>query len=231
MNFFKEIIKELSRKEYSNKDIQRLKIKFCRKYNINKIPSNAEILVNVNQEDLKKISLVTKPVRTISGIAVIALMTKPIKCPKEDPCSYCPGGPGSIFGNMPQSYTGKEPATLRGIRNKFDPYLQVFNRLEQYILNDHCSEKVELIIMGGTFPSFKKSYQESFIKYAFKALNDFSKMFYKKGEFDFIKFKKFFELPGKINDIIRTKKIHEKLKKLKTKTSLREEQKKNEKAK
>ncbi len=231
MNFFSEIIKELSKKKYSNKNIQNLKIKLCRKYKINKIPSNAEILVNVSQRDIKKISLMTKPTRTISGVAVIALMTKPIKCPKKEPCIYCPGGPNSSFGNVPQSYTGKEPASMRGIRNKFDPYLQVFNRLEQYILNNHCPEKVELIIMGGTFPSFKKSYQNYFVKYAFKALNDFSKMFYKNGNFDFIKFKKFFELPGKINDIERTKKIQAKLKKLKNKTSLKKEQKKNEKVK
>jgi len=231
MNFFKDIIKELSRKKYSGEDIQKLKIKLCRKYKINKIPSNVEILLSANLKALKKISLVTKPIRTISGIAVIALMTKPIKCPKDEPCIYCPGGLGSVFGNVPQSYTGKEPASMRGIRNKFDPYFQIFNRLEQYILNDHCPEKVELIIMGGTFPSFKKSYQNYFVKYAFKALNDFSKMFYKNGDFDFIKFKKFFELPGEINDIKRTEKIHEKLRTLKIKTSLEEEQKKNEKVK
>ncbi len=230
MNFFKEIIRELSKKQYSNEEIQKLKVKLCRKYKINKIPSNTEILLNAAPKDLTKIDLMTKPVRTISGVAVIALMTRPISCPKEEPCTYCPGGPNSIFGNIPQSYTGKEPATLRGLRNKFDPYLQVFNRLEQYIITSHCLEKIELIIMGGTFPSFKKNYQNYFIKYSFKALNDFSKMFLKPS-LNIVKFKKFFELPADINNKTRIKRIQDKILKIKGKCNLEKEQIKNEKAK
>jgi elongator complex protein 3 len=120
---------------------------------------------------------------------------------------------------------------MRGIRNKYDSYLQVFNRLEQYIVMGHVPEKVELIVMGGTFPSFPKTYRNSFVKYAFKAMNDFSGLFYKKGEFDIDKFKKFFELPGEVGDPKRVANIHRKLGRLKGKCMLQEEQKKNEKSK
>ncbi|MEK6845789.1 MAG: tRNA uridine(34) 5-carboxymethylaminomethyl modification radical SAM/GNAT enzyme Elp3, partial [Nanoarchaeota archaeon] len=154
--------------------------------------------------------------------------TKPFPCP-HGKCIMCPGGVDSAFGDVPQSYTGREPATMRGIRNNFDPYLQVFNRLEQYILQGHNCDKVELIIMGGTFPSFPQEYQEEFIKYAFKAMNDFSKLFYDKdGRFNLLKFKRFFELPADIEDDLRVKRIQEKLLKLKEECSLEQVQHKNE---
>ena len=84
--------------------------------------------------------------RTQSGVAPVAIMTKPHSCPHGS-CLFCPGGPKSEFGNVPQSYTGTEPATRRAIRNHYDPYLQIFNRLEQYVVLGHNPEKVELIIM------------------------------------------------------------------------------------
>ena len=102
----------------------------------------------------------------------------------------CPGGPASPFGDIPQSYTGKEPATMRAIRNEYDPYMQVMNRLEHYVVMGQNPEKVELIIMGGTFPSFNKKYQKNFVKYCFKAMNDFSDKFYIKNKLSMTKFKK-----------------------------------------
>jgi len=154
--------------------------------------------------------LLTKPTRTISGVAVVAAMTKPSKCP-HGKCAMCPGGIKSAFGTVPQSYTGKEPATRRAIRNNYDPYLQVMNRLEQYVVQGHPVDKVELIIMGGTFPSCKKSYQEEFVKYSLKAMNDFSQLFFKKNTFDIIKFKNFFELPHDIEDKARLNRVFAKL--------------------
>ncbi len=163
-------------------------------------------------------------------------MTKPLPCPHVKkgigPCIMCPGGPDSVFGNVPQSYTGKEPAAKRAIRNNYDPYLQVMNRLEQYIALNQNASKIELIIMGGTFPSFPKRYREYFITYAFKAMNDFSQLFFHNNCFDFIKFKKFFELPGDVFDEARTQNIHKKLLEIKNKrkTELKKEQLKNEKS-
>lgn len=211
-NYFNEVIELIKIKKPNKKQLSRLKTKLCRKYKLKKIPTDIEILLNSDKDDLKKIKkyLLTKPTRTISGVAVCAIMTKPIKCP-HGKCSYCPGGVNSVFGDVPQSYTGKEPATRRAIRNKFDPYLQIMNRLQQYIVSGHIADKIELIIMGGTFPSFPKKYQEYFIKYALKAMNDFSFLFFKNNELDIVKFKQFFELPGDIENKKRQKSIHKKL--------------------
>jgi len=222
-SFYKELAKVLENKQLDKKELPKLKLELCKKHGMKKIPTDIQILLNTN------IKLTTKPTRTGSGVAIIALMTKPIKCP-HGKCIYCPGGPKSVFGDMPQSYTGKEPATMRGIRNFYDSYLQVFNRLEQYIVMGHVPEKIELIIMGGTFTSFPKSYRNYFIKYAFKAMNDFSKLFYQKRYFDIGKFKQFFELPGPVGDKKRVANIHNKLKKLKGTCTLEKEQIKNEKS-
>ena len=209
-----------------------IKSRLAKKYNLNKTPSNIELL---NFLSVKPKEIITKPTRTISGVAPIAVMTKPHKCPHIKkgigPCIMCPGGVNSYFGSVPQSYTGKEPATMRAIRNNYDPYLQVFNRLEQYVLLNQNFEKVEIIIMGGTFPSLTKNYQDEFVTLIFKALNDFSDLFFIKNKFDFVKFKNFFELPGNIKDKNRIKNIHKKLLKLKKKSSLLKEQLRNENSK
>jgi elongator complex protein 3 len=228
--YFDEIISILKRKKLSKERLSKLKVNLCRKYKITEIPTDIQILLNAEPSDLSRIKLVTKPTRSISGVAVCTIMTKPIKCP-HGKCMPCPGGPLSFFGHIPQSYTGKEPATRRAIRNRFDPYLQVFNRLEQYVVAGHVPEKIELIIMGGTFPSFPKKYQRRFITYALKAMNDFSKLFFRNDKLDILKFKKFFELPGDIEDEKRTKRIHNKLLKIKKATNLGKEQNRNEKSK
>ena len=228
--YFDEILKILKEKKLSKQEISKLKIKLCRKYHIS-IPTDIKILLSADVKDRKLLKhLITKPTRTISGVAVCAIMTKPIKCP-HGKCAICPGGPKSAFGNIPQSYTGKEPATRRALRNDFDPYLQVMNRLEQYVMIGQIPEKIELIIMGGTFPSFKLDYQEEVIKYALKAMNDFSSYFFRKNELNLKRFKEFFEMPGNFQDDKRVNRIKKKLLKLKNKTTLEKEQKKNESSK
>ena len=179
MKNFQEILtKEILKANPKTKEeIIKLRDKLSKKHKPKKLTSLIEVLLYLPTNKINKFLkiLKTKPTRTISGVTPIAIMTKPFPCP-HGKCSYCPGGPNSSFGNVPQSYTGGEPATMRGLRNKFDPYLQIFNRLEQYILMGHPIEKIELIIMGGTFLSLPKKYQEEFIKFSFKALNDFSKL-------------------------------------------------------
>ena len=228
-NYFNEIIGTIKNNKLAKEKLSKLKVKLCKKHKLRKIPTDIEILLNSKIKDISKVKkyLLTKPVRSISGVAPIAVMTKPFLCP-HGKCSYCPGGINSVFGNVPQSYTGKEPATRRAIRNKYDAYLQVMNRLEQFIVSGHNPEKIELIVMGGTFPSFPMKYQEEFIKDSFKAMNDFSYLFYK-NIFDIVKFKDFFELPGDIENKERTKRIQDKLLKLKNKKlKLETAQKKNE---
>ena len=218
-------------KKEVEKYMKKIKKEIAKKLGLTRMPTNIEILSFLSE---KPASIITKPVRTISGVAPIAIMTSPAKCPHVKkgigPCIMCPGGPDSVFGNVPQSYTGEEPAASRAIRNKFDPYLQVFNRLEHYVLLNQNFEKVEFIIMGGTFPARKKDYQERFIGYAFKALNDFSKIFYVGNKFDFVKFKEFFELPAHVKDAARVKRIIKKISLLKGRINLKAEQLKNEKA-
>ena len=100
------------------------------------------------------------------GFFRVAIMSKPIGCP-HGTCIFCPGGPGSFFGDIPQSYTGNEPASMRAKRNNFDAYLQVFNRLEHYALLNQSFSKNELIIMSGTFLAAPLEYQEEFIENGF----------------------------------------------------------------
>jgi elongator complex protein 3 len=139
------------------------------KYSLAKMPSNSQIIRVLKPEEKTKLLplLRRKATRTISGVTVVAVMTKPYPCPQPQPCAYCPGGPP--FG-VPQSYTGFEPAAMRGIQNKFDPYSQVKRRIEQLQSIGHAVDKIELIIMGGTFPAAPADYQTWFIQYCLNAI-------------------------------------------------------------
>lgn len=232
---FKKEIEEfiLKNKNLTKTKLNQKKMKLCGKYKLKKIPTDIEISLSLSDKFTQKYSLITKPSRASSGVSVVAVMTKPHKCP-HGKCMYCPGGVDSFFGDMPQSYTGVEPATRRAIRNDFDPYIQVFNRLEQYVVLGHVPEKIELIIMGGTFPSLPFDYQNEFVCGCFKAMNDFSKLFFdNEGNIKLEKFKKFFELPGDVNDPRRIESVKSKVKEryLKSTTNLEKQQKRNEKSK
>ncbi len=203
---------------FIDKDVlNKKKIELCIKHKLKSIPNDIQILMSFDKKDIERFNSVlsVKPGREMSGVSVVAVMTKPLACPGK--CIYCPGGVNSFYGDTPKSYTGKEPAARRAARNHFDSYLQVFNRLEHYVVSGHMPQKIELIVMGATFPAFSLDYQRSFIYYAFKAMNDFSQMFFKGNGFDFKYFKDFFELPADINDSERTKRIHSKLLDLKKK--------------
>lgn len=233
MDYFDELISFVKKEKPDKRRLNNKKIKLCKKHRIKKIPTDIEVLCNAKQEDLEFLNkyLITKPTRTISGVAVIAVMSAPFPCP-HGKCTYCPGGPNSAFGDVPQSYTGNEPSTMRGIRNDYDSYRIVLNRLEQYIVLGQNPEKADIIVMGGTFPAFEDKYKEDFIMNIYKAMNDFSKQFYVDGKIDIEKFRDFFELPGEVSDKKREEKIKEKVLALKNKNikSLEEEKKRNEKS-
>ncbi len=229
--FYREILSHLLVKGIDKKTITTQKIILCKQYGLKEVPTDIQILLHATPEQLKQLRLVTKPMRTQSGVAPIALMTAPHNCP-HGKCTFCPGGINSPFGDVPQSYTGHEPSTMRAIRNNYDSYLITMNRLEQYTLLGQCPEKAEIIIMGGTFPAMPLAYQEEFITNTFKALNDFE-MFYHNGEFDILAFKTFFELPGEKGNIERVQRLKQKLLALKTTvtqtpTTLEQEQQRNE---
>jgi len=210
--------------------IAQLKLSLCKKHKVKKVPTDIQLLINAPESVAKtyRKQLQTKPNRSLSGVTPVAIMTSPAPCP-HGKCTICPGGLASPWGDVPQSYTGVEPATMRAMRADYDSYVQVFNRLEQYMVTGHIPDKVDLIVMGGTFPARDEAYQHDFIMYAFKAMNDFSELFFTpEGDFLLDTFKEFFLLPGDIGSEDRTRRIHEKIAVLKASSSLVAEQQRNE---
>lgn len=176
MDFYSEVINLiLSNKIQSKEELHKTKVKLCQKYKLQNVPPDSEILARLPNdftEEEKKlfVSLLRKKsMRTISGVAIVAVMTSPEECP-HGLCIQCPGGPQS---NTPQSYTGREPAALRALLNDYDPYLQTQNRIKQLEAIGHPTNKIDLIIMGGTFTARSPYYQEWFVKRCFDGLNKF----------------------------------------------------------
>lgn len=155
-------------------ELNKVKKEVSKEYHLESLPRNGDIIVQGSSEEQNMIKdfLKRKPVRTISGVAVIAVMTSPAPCP-HGVCLPCPGGPNSVF-KSPQSYMGREPAAMRAIQHEFDPYAQVRSRLSQLKEIGHDIEKVELIVMGGTFSARSLDYQEWFTKRCLEAMNDFT---------------------------------------------------------
>jgi len=151
---------------HDKSSLQNEKVRITKKYSLEKIPSNSDIMAHYG-ENLS--FLQRKPMRTMSGVAVIAVMTRPAPCP-HGKCTYCPGGPEQ---DVPQSYTGHEPAAMRAIQNNFHPFLQVYRRIEQLRAVGHPTDKIELIVMGGTFPSQDLDYQEYFVRECLSGMNMF----------------------------------------------------------
>ena len=112
--------------------------------------------LTAKNKDFLRDFLRVRKVRTISGIAVVAVMTKPSPCPGK--FIYCP----DVLG-APKSYTGREPAAMRGIQNQFDPKSQVTARINQLRAIGHSLDKIHLVIMGGTFLANPLEYQEFFM--------------------------------------------------------------------
>lgn len=222
------VLREIdSGKVVSASDLNSAKLRLSKELGLGEVLPNPAILsFDPQPSPLAKRLLGIKPVRTISGVAPLAIMTKPIDC-LHGTCIFCPGGEKSVFGAIPKSYTGNEPASMRAISNAFDPYLQVFNRLYQFAGTNHNFQKIELIVMGGTFPSFPLEYQESFVAETYKALNDFSDWFFAGEKFDFASFNRFFFPPSSshANDFAAS---HEKLLDRKGVADLKSEQKRNE---
>nr|XP_021154205.1 elongator complex protein 3 isoform X1 [Columba livia] len=102
-------------------------------------------------------------------------MCKPHRCPHinftGNICVYCPGGPDSDFEYSTQSYTGYEPTSMRAIRARYDPYLQTRHRVEQLKQLGHSVDKVEFIVMGGTFMALPEDYRDYFIRNLHDALS------------------------------------------------------------
>ncbi|MFZ5921254.1 MAG: elongator complex protein 3 [Chloroflexota bacterium] len=106
-----------------------------------------------------------KPVRTLSGVTTVTVLTKPYPCPGK--CIFCP-----TDVRMPKSYLPDEPGAMRGLEHNFDPYLQVRSRIEALEAVGHPTDKIELLILGGTWSSYRRDYQEWFVERCLEALNN-----------------------------------------------------------
>jgi elongator complex protein 3 len=105
-----------------------------------------------------------KPVRTLSGVTTVTVLTKPYPCPGK--CIFCPDDE-----RMPKSYLPDEPGAMRGLQNEFDPFRQVFSRIVALENTGHPTDKIELLILGGTWSAYRRDYQENFILRCLEALN------------------------------------------------------------
>ncbi len=220
----KAIEKLLVKKIKSAEELMAVKRKLAKKHGIS-VLRNSDIL-----EYIKKFPLPLPPsaglkgvvrilrkraVRTLSGIAPVAVLVKPFKCPGK--CIYCPTEKG-----VPQSYLSNEPAVMRAIHCDYDPYLQVQYRLRALEANGHEPTKIELIVIGGTWSTLPEKYKYWYILNCFTAANDYGR--YKNQTITKSKAKNFQFLIFNFQSISKFS-----ISKLKKKLLI--EQKKNEKAK
>ncbi|XP_063278987.1 elongator complex protein 3 [Prinia subflava] len=174
-----DIIRQLleAHEQGRDEDLNKLKTRTSARYGLRAQPRLVDIIAAVPPQFRKVLlpKLKAKPVRTASGIAVVAVMCKPHRCPHinftGNICVYCPGGPDSDFEYSTQSYTGYEPTSMRAIRARYDPYLQTRHRVEQLKQLGHSVDKVEFIVMGGTFMALPEDYRDYFIRNLHDALS------------------------------------------------------------
>lgn len=158
-------------------DLAALKAAAAARYRLARAPKLVEIIAAL--PDAHRAALLprlrAKPVRTASGVAVVAVMSKPHRCPHLATtgavCVYCPGGPDSDFEYSTQSYTGYEPTSMRAIRARYDAYAQARARVEQLRRLGHSADKVEYVLMGGTFMSLPADYRDAFVRALHDALS------------------------------------------------------------
>lgn len=117
-----------------------------------------------DQKVLEKIRM--KPMRTLSGVTTVTVLTRPEACPGH--CIFCP-----TESRMPKSYLSDEPGGARAVQNDFDPFRQVSSRLEAYDAIGHPTDKIELLILGGSWTAYPLEYQEWFVQRCFDAMNGF----------------------------------------------------------
>jgi elongator complex protein 3 len=156
-------------------DLMLAKRKIAKKYEVGLI-ENAKI-IQIYQELIMDGQVQAKPrlirllrkraIRTLSGIAPVAVLTHPYECPGK--CAYCP-----TEKNVPQSYLSNEPAVMRAIRCDYDPYVQVTERIRALEANGHEPTKIEIIVIGGTWSVLPRKYKYWFIANLFKAANDYT---------------------------------------------------------
>lgn len=153
----------------SESELSALKRTAAKKYGLPTL-LNSEILKEYRGQKLSNVALEKvlrkRSIRTMSGVAPVAVLTKPYPCPGN--CAYCPNEK-----NVPVSYLSSEPAVMRAIRCQYDPYKQTVLRLKALEMNGHEPNKIEIIVIGGTFSYLPIKYKYWYILNCFKAANDY----------------------------------------------------------
>lgn len=180
LKFMPEAIKELLKKYgkiiKNRSDLDDVRRKICKKHQLESL-SNSDIFQEyrllLHKKEITKNELLEKilkkrSIRTLSGIAPVAVLTKPYPCPGT--CAYCPHE-----DDVPTSYLSNEPAVMRAIRCSYDPYKQVILRLQALENNGHHPNKIELIVIGGTWSYLPTKYKYWYILNCFKAANDYQR--------------------------------------------------------
>ncbi len=192
---------------------------FADEMKLKDLPSNIQLLQAyrklLEQKKIKKNPeleklLKKRAIRSSSWIVAIQVLTKPFPCPGQ--CIFCPNDP-----TMPKSYIKSEPGAMRALLNHFDPTKQVRNRLTSLTLTWHDTDKIELIVLGGTWDVYTEQYKINFIKALYDACNSFSELRIRNEEVGISKWNKFsYILEGK--------------EKIKTSKNIQEAMKRNENA-
>lgn len=173
----KKLVKHYIKKIKSRSDLDAIKRVISKEYKLNSI-LNSDILTaykellqkkEIQKNELFESLLRKRSVRTMSGIAPVAVLTKSYPCPGS--CAYCPRE-----SDVPVSYLSNEPAVMRAIRCGYDPYIQTALRLKALENNGHKPNKIEIIVIGGTWSYLPKQYKYWYILNCFKAANDFNKL-------------------------------------------------------
>ncbi len=168
MNISKQIAEKLKKEKVETPaDLEDVKKQVAKKYGVS-FPTNISILREYRQlggGNSKVLSLLkTRPVRSLSGVVNVSVLTKPYECPGE--CTYCPEEEG-----FPKSYLQNEPAVMRAVLNNYEPDKQVKMRLRALDDAGHPTDKIEIRVVGGTWSYYPPEYREMFIKKCFDACN------------------------------------------------------------
>lgn len=171
-NILEDLIKQASSERiHTEEGLHKLKKKFAREFKV-QLPRNMALQAAYRRmtkngwegDGILQRLIRKRKIRTLSGVSVITTLTKAYPCPGK--CVYCPTEPG-----MPKSYLSNEPGAMRAVLNDFDPKDQVTTRLRSLYLQGHETEKIEMIVLGGTFSSYQRDYQEEFVQKLFDACN------------------------------------------------------------
>lgn len=157
------------------KDAQRA---FAKEYGLDTLPSKSQILQayfslleegKIEKNPDFELLLRKRAIRSLSGIVSVQVLTKPYPCPSR--CIFCPNDP-----EMPKSYIKSEPGAMRAWLNQFDPLKQVYNRLYSLQQTGHKTDKIEMIVLGGTWDFYPRDYKIEFIQRLYDACNTFSQL-------------------------------------------------------